>query len=157
MKKLTILFLFFVCSFAFSQQENKTIIFFVNDNLEKKVGDGRCMTLVEQAILQYKPKGWKKWKKRDETLWVTFAEAKKSGVIPGDIMVYNDVVKDTTKPGVINHIAIVYDVIDSHTFVIAEQNTTKESKVVLNIEDIKKIYKGEILIYSPIPQNYVGR
>jgi hypothetical protein len=133
-----------------SQDLNQKVIQFVDANMDKKVGDGICATLVIKALEQAKGqelglkriKLFERFYRYDWGKRISYKDVK-----PGDVVLYKHK----------NHIGIVYDVKED-IIITAEQNvlapresTKKHSKVILREYefDNKKVLKEYFVFYRP--------
>lgn len=130
---------------------NKQIIAFVKTTLHKKVGKGECWDLAAQAL----NKTGASWDKN----YVFGKEIATSGecIYPGDIIQFEGVEVEYEKKGTFykedmeHHTAIIYEVKDKGSFILAEQNTAIHGrKVGLSPLELKNIRKGKYKIFRPV-------
>ena len=129
---------------------NQEIITFVDAKMRKKVGNGQCWTLAAQALDKVNANWDGKFK------FGTLLDPDTDCIYPGDIIQFKNV-KFVTKEGnatsyneMIQHTAIVYQVIGKGQYRIAHQNTEKWGKKVdVSTIDLKTKKKGKIWIYRP--------
>ena len=130
---------------------NKGIIQYVKEHINKKVARGECWDLAAEPLNELGA-NWDKMyvfgKKIDHT---------KECVYPGDIIQFEGVVAKVVKGNITitvhleHHTAIIYEVKDKNTFVLAHQNTGDWGrKVGLSDFNINDITQGAFTIYQPI-------
>ncbi len=130
---------------------NTSIISFVGANMKKKVGRGECWDLAAEALNKIEAKwdGNSKFGKE--------VNYKKECIYPGDIVQFEGVVlkyKQDEKyfiEKLEHHTAIIFEVKEKDSFVIADQNTRFSGKTVgTHNFDVKALTKGSFKIYRPI-------
>jgi hypothetical protein len=124
---------------------NEGIVAFVEANMGKKVGNGQCWTLANQAFISAetkRPAG------KGLRVWGRLVDPKAEDVLPGDIVEY-DRGKDAKFPV---HTAVVYERVRKGQFVLAEQNwngnlfvTTRKFEPEKAVESKKE----KVMIYRP--------
>ena len=137
----------------FAQEPNKVVVKYVNDHMGKKVKSGICFDLVDGALKKIN----KKWSKKSDTRYIFGKKITQDSVIPGDIIEYLGCkFKNGTKAEC--HVAIAMSTISGGKILVAEQNyqdkknfkTRRDSKVVMNKEDINSLERGKILFWRPV-------
>jgi signal peptidase I len=141
-------FLFIICHTAVAQdlpEKNRTIIEFCESNKGKKVGRGECWDLAKAAL--------------DEANadWISPYQfgrelGPKEKVLPGDIIQFEGVTliyPDGSGSNLPHHTAVIYEVLGSGKYVLAEQNTNNRRFVVYSDIDLNAIKKGRYTIYRP--------
>jgi hypothetical protein len=124
---------------------NERIVAFIETNMGKKVGNGQCWTLANQAFISAdtkRPAGL------GLRVWGRLVDPKEEDVLPGDIVEY-DRGKDAKFPA---HTAVVYERVRRGQFVLAEQNwngnlfvTTRKFEPEKAVESKKE----KVMIYRP--------
>lgn len=134
------LFLILIIPFISKAQTNSEIILnFVNQNMGKKVGSGKCFALVDHAYMQIN-KDWKNQPNNKSRYYSCGKRIKPKNIQPGDVVEYTNVVDDGVKRP--DHIGIIYS-IKGDTVMVAQQNchgNLKESRVVLKQLEEPDIY-----------------
>jgi hypothetical protein len=130
---------------------NREIVNFVRGKLNQRVGRGECWDLAAEALNH----AGAAWDKR-----YGFGREVNPGrecVFPGDIMQFEGVTVKYQKGGyfyeemMTRHTAVVFEVKDDASFLMAEQNTSAGGKkVTLNPLELKNIVKGKYRIYRPL-------
>ncbi len=130
---------------------NKQIIAFVRSQLNKKVGTGECWDLAAEAL----NKVGATWD--GKYLFGKVIDHKKNCVYEGDIMQFEGVELKYEKDKTIyfekleHHTAIVFEVKDKGSYVIADQNTGFSGKKVgTHAIELSSITKGKFKIFRPI-------
>ena len=130
---------------------NKQIITYVKTTIGKKVDKGECWDLAAQALNSVDAKWDKKYVFGEEI------NAKKECVFPGDIIQFEGVKISYEENGtyykenIAHHTAIIFEVKDKGSFILAQQNTSAHGrKVSLDPLELKHITKGKFKIYRPI-------
>jgi len=129
---------------------NQSIISFVNDHLNKKVGRGECWDLAAVPLNNLRAK----W---DGNLsFGTKVDYKSECVYPGDIIQFERVIVEYKYDGgfsrdeMPHHTAIIYEVKSTGDFIIAHQNYNNKRKVILTPLTMANIKKGKAVIYRPV-------
>jgi hypothetical protein len=138
------LLLFFVFSIT-SQTTSEKVIAYTNKMMNKKVDRGECWDLVAFALND----AGAKWKAPLE--FGTKVEYLSAPLLPGDIMVFanSEFKYEGGKMAFAQHFAIVYEVKDKNTIVVAHQNFNNVRKVTLLEIPINGLTKGKIEFYRP--------
>jgi hypothetical protein len=130
---------------------NKQVIAFVKSTLGKKIGKGECWDLAAQALNTVHAQ----WDKN--YIFGKEINVASECIYPGDIIQFEGVELEYEKKGVFykedlaHHTAIIYEVKDKQSFVLAEQNTDNYGrKVGLNSFELKNIRKGKYKIFRPV-------
>ena len=122
------------------------IITFCDKNKGKKVGKGECWDLAKEA-LDASGANW--------TPPYSFGKelAKKDPVLPGDIIQFEKVrieYPDGSWKDFPHHTAIIYTVLGTGKYMIAEQNANGKRFVLFSEIDFSYIKKGKYTIYRPL-------
>lgn len=156
--KIYSFFLLLLFTFPLSAQvkdsvsTNKKVIEFVNKNIGKKVERGECWDLANKALLYANAKWDRKFNFGNQL------DLKKDTILPGDIIQFSNVKIEYIENGKLymqemqQHTAVIYEVLNKHTFKIAQQNTGGRNgrKVSIGDLDLETIKKGKIKIYRPV-------
>lgn len=160
MMKVRFLLFFLMMSFCGSTQTslpcgqtpvlNKAIISFVKANMKKKVGRGECWDLAAEALNKVEAK----WDGNSN--FGKEVSYKKECIYPGDIVQFEGVVLKYEQDEkyfiekLEHHTAIIFEVKEKDSFVIADQNTRFSGKTVgTHNFDVKTLTKGSFKIYRP--------
>ena len=129
---------------------NKQIIDFVKTNIKKKVGKGECWDLAAEALNSIGAKWNGQYVFGTEVLYKTDC------VYPGDIIQFKNVRVQYDVNGKVyiemmeQHTAVIYEVKNKGSYILAHQNTPFSGKKVgLSPINLKDINKGKITIYRP--------
>jgi hypothetical protein len=129
---------------------NKQIIDFVKTNIKKKVGKGECWDLAAGALNSIGAKWNGQYVFGTEVLYKTEC------VYPGDIIQFKNVRVQYEVNGKVyiemmeQHTAVIYEVKNKGSYILAHQNTPFSGKKVgLSPINLKDINKGKITIYRP--------
>lgn len=129
---------------------NKKIIAFIKTKIKKKVGNGQCWTLAQQALNSVDAK----W----DGLYVygNLLNPKTDCIYPGDIIQFEKIKIEYTNGNgwyqeeMGHHTAIIYKVNAKGNYDLADQNFGKGRKRVgITNHEIKNITQGEFFIYRP--------
>ena len=123
----------------------KKIVFFCDKRVGKKVGNGECWDLAKEA-LNFAGANWSPPYEFGKTIPLTNA------VLPGDIIQFEKVkivYPDKSWKELPHHTAIVYKVLSSGKYIIAEQNSNNKKFIVLNEIDLNYVKKGKFTIFRP--------
>ena len=126
---------------------NKKIIEYVNQVKGKKVDRGECWDLLNKS-LEYSEAVWE-----PSLVYGKEINPKKDIVYPGDmIQLYNVKIStlDETEWSLIQHSAIIYNVIERGVYEIAHQNVNNVKKVIISNLDLSTVKKGKIKFYRPV-------
>jgi hypothetical protein len=130
---------------------NKQIVSFVKSKLNKKVGRGECWDLAAEALNSVGAK----WD--HDFAFGRPVDIKKECVYPGDIMQFEGVEVEYRDKNTFyseqydQHTAVIFEVKDKESFVMAEQNTSSHGKKVsLNGLELKNIRKGKFKLFRPV-------
>lgn len=130
---------------------NKKIINHIKTKIGKKVGRGECWDLAADA-LNTVGATWDK-----DYVFGKEIDPAKECVYPGDIIQFEGVEVEYRKGNTIyyedlsHHTAIVYQVKNKGSFIMAEQNTsTGGKKVTLDPLELTNITKGKYTVYRPV-------
>lgn len=128
-----------------AQTTSEKVITYTNKMMNKKVDRGECWDLVAFA-LNYAEAKWK-----SPLDFGTKIDHSKEMLLPGDIMVFenSEFKYDGGKMSFVQHYAIVYEVKDKNTIVVAHQNFNNVRKVTLLEIPINGLTKGKIEFYRP--------
>ena len=123
---------------------NKKVVEFCVSNLGKKVGNGECWTLANEALIYAKAK---------PAVWYTFGrEIALDAVIPGDILQFEAVRFDYGNSyaimGAPNHTAVVYSVQGKDIFIL-QQNFGKRIVTTYKI-NFDTMTRGKAWAYRPV-------
>jgi hypothetical protein len=127
-----------------AQDKNKSIIAFVNKNLNKKIDRGECWDLVAFALNEAKA-DWKAPLDFGDEI-----KYPKTDLKPGDIISFENV-KFEFEGGYVTfpqHYAIVYEVKNKNEIVIVHQNHNNIRKVQKLDLDLSTKTKGTIKFYQ---------
>ena len=129
---------------------NKEIIAFINSQLNKKVGTGECWDLAAAAL----NKVGAKWD--GKYLFGKEIDHKKNCVYEGDIIQFEGIELKYEKEKTIyfekleHHTAVIFEVKDKGSYIIADQNTGFSGKKVgTHALQISTITKGKFKIFRP--------
>ena len=130
---------------------NKGIIQYVKEHINKKVARGECWDLAAEP-LNVLGANWDKMYGFGKKV-----DIKRDCIYPGDIIQFEGVIVKVVNGNLTitahleHHTAIIYEVKDKNTFVLAHQNTGDWGKKVglsdLNLNDITQ---GTFTIYQPM-------
>ncbi len=137
------LFGIFHSTTTIAQDKNKSIIAFVNKNLNKKIDRGECWDLVAFALNEAKADWKAPFDFGDEIKYP------KADLKPGDIISFENV-KFEFDGGYVTfpqHYAIVYEVKNKNEIVIAHQNHNNIRKVQKLDLDLSTKTKGTMKFY----------
>ena len=130
---------------------NKKIVSLVKSKIGKKVGRGECWDLAAEALNSVAA-NWD-----GSYNFGRIVSVEKECVYPGDIIQFEGVEVEYKKGNTIywedlsHHTAIVYEVKEKGSYVMAEQNTSAGGKkVTLNPLELKNIKKGTFTVYRPV-------
>jgi hypothetical protein len=128
-----------------AQTTSEKVIAYTNKMMNKKVDRGECWDLVALALND----AGAKWKAPLE--FGTKVEYLSAPLLPGDIMVFanSEFKYEGGKMAFAQHFAIVYEVKDKNTIVVAHQNFNNVRKVTLLEIPINGLTKGKIEFYRP--------
>lgn len=156
MKNLICILFLLIFGISYSQDNNKLIIKFVNDNYGEKVGSGICADLIYKA-----------WEYVDSVNGFRDSimdDVKENEIKAGDIIEFDSVMYSDGHL-MDKHIAIIYHINPNGLLTIAEQNVgsmddgsmiiyrgepaplVKNSHVIFNLIDVSKIVSGKIKFY----------
>ena len=148
-----VVILFNVQNNAFAQIPilNQKVIEYVDSKMGKKVDRGECWDLANKAL---------EFAEADmPSIYVFGREYKIEPILPGDILQFSNV-KAKYEEGnniffqtMTHHTAIVYKVLDEHTFILAEQNGAQGKKVSTITFSLKNKTSGKIKYFRPIPKS----
>jgi len=135
--------------FCFSNTDipelNRKILANADSLVGKKVGKGICDEFILEVLknssieLTYVKKDKEKWFSY-HWVWETTDSSASYTIYPGDIILYD------------NHIAIIYEILNSTEYIIIHQNFSgkrKNSHVGFGTVNFKEVYYG--IIYKPTP------
>ena len=130
---------------------NKGIIQYVKEHINKKVARGECWDLAAEPLNELGA-NWDKMYGFGKKV-----DIKHDCIYPGDIIQFEGVIAKVVNGNLTitahleHHTAIIYEVKDKNTFVLAHQNTGDWGKKVglsdLNLNDITQ---GTFTIYQPL-------
>ena len=130
---------------------NKGILTFVNLHLHKTVGSGECWDLAAIPLRDLHAK----WDR--QYVFGKLLRPSRDSVLPGDIIQFDGVVitnqigNATTTSYLTQHTAIIYKVLGSLKYVLAQQNTSDFGRTVsLGEIDLTHLVKGRFMIYRPV-------
>jgi hypothetical protein len=130
---------------------NKQVISYVKSHISKKVGRGECWDLAAQALESAGASWDHAFKFGNEVV------PGKECIYPGDIIQFNGVELRYKKgdasciESMEQHTAIVYEVKDKRSFIIADQNNgTTGRKVGLSPLDLNTVVRGTCKFYRPV-------
>lgn len=130
---------------------NKGIIQYVKENINKKVSRGECWDLAAEPLNQLGA-NWDKMYVFGKKIAI-----KSDCIYPGDIIQFEGVVAKVVKRNITitshleHHTAIIYEVKEKSSFVLAHQNTGDWGrKVGLSDFNLNDITQGTLTIYQPI-------
>lgn len=144
-----LLFVFLFVNAAKGQElpvKNKSIIAFAENKKGKKVGTGECWDLAKAALdnagaIWTSPYGFGK-----EVAY------KNESVLPGDIIQFEKVKiinPDKSSQEFPHHTAIIYQVMGSGKYIVAEQNSNGKRFVIFTELNLNNIKKGKYSIFRP--------
>jgi len=142
---MSFLLLFSLSFNSAAQTTSEKVIDYTNKMMNKKVDRGECWDLVAFA-LNYAEAKWKA-----PLDFGTKIDHTKQDLLPGDIMVFDnsEFKYDGGKMSFVQHYAVVYEVKDKNTIVVAHQNFNNVRKVTLLEIPISGLTKGKIEFYRP--------
>mgnify|MGYP006145525327 CR=1 FL=1 len=142
---LSIGLLFLVSFNLTAQTTSEKVITYTNKMMNKKVDRGECWDLVAFALNYAEAK----WKAPLE--FGVLVNHQKEELKPGDIMTFanTEFKSENGKMSFFQHYAIVYEVKDKNTIVVAHQNFNNVRKVTLLEIPINSLTKGKIEFYRP--------
>jgi hypothetical protein len=148
MKKTLLLaigLLFLISLNLTAQTTSEKVIAYTNKMMNKKVDRGECWDLVAYALNYAEAK----WKAPLE--FGTLVDYQKEDLKPGDVMTFanTEFKLENGKMSFFQHYAIVYEVKDKNTIVVAHQNFNNVRKVTLLEIPINGLTKGKIEFYRP--------
>ena len=118
---------------------------FCKANAGKKVGDGQCWALANEA---FKAVG-KNRPTKDMRVWGRLVNFSKESVQPGDIVEFQSA---RFSEGIItgsNHTAVVVQGGSPAKFTVAEQNVSGRKKVSFREMSLKTLVAGKVMVYRP--------
>lgn len=128
---------------------NREIISFVNANLGKKVGDGQCWALAAEALSAINATWDHQYKFGRE---IQYGKEK---IFPGDIIQFNDVtIKYRQNSSLVIeryllHTAIIYQVKEDGTYIIANQNVNNVLALKLTELNLNAVIRGKYTFFRP--------
>ncbi len=130
---------------------NKKVIEYVSSVMGKKVDRGECWDVANQALLRINAD----WDKRYK--FGKLVDPKKETIYPGDMIHFKNVktkwsVGNATYSGsMAEHTAIVYEVVSTGVYKVAEQNTSYSGKTVgIGDFNLSHVVKGTVEFYRPV-------
>jgi len=134
---------------------NQKVKEYVSQVIGTKVDRGECWDLASEA-LNYAGAYLDRTNEKNLYIFGERINHKKEKVYPGDIIQFENVTLEYREGNTIytetmsHHTAIVYDVIATHHYEIAHQNTSFSGKKV-GISELKldNVKKGEMIFYRP--------
>lgn len=139
MRIYIIIFILFIAEFSCAQfvqgdwvrkENSRKAADFARQNIGNKIGNGICYEFVEEAVKRNRPKDYNfiLYKNSDP-----FLIKDRKNVIPGDVVVFENVVIVYRRDTISNHTGIVLQM-DSDGFAFLHQNTFHAG------DEVKKIY-----------------
>ena len=154
-------FLLMISSYHLKGQDNipyinQQVIGYTEKVIGESVGSGECWDLADYVLTAVNAK-FDKSSKKSIYIFGALYNPENEPILPGDIIQFQDVQVKQKEGNIIytsnykHHTAVVYQVVNKNTVILAHQNTSFSGRNVgineLNLEDVSK---GKMFFYHPI-------
>ena len=130
---------------ASSSTRRAGIVAFCRKNRNKKVGDGECWALANEA---FKQTGARR-PGREIRVWGRQINLRTESPLPGDILECDRTRFADGSYTTAQHTAVIMAPAGPGTFLIAEQNFAGKKKVKERVLDLRGVRSGSIAVYRP--------
>lgn len=145
-KSFLILLSFIFFGLLQAQTVNEKIVKYCKTNMGKKIDRGECWDLIAFALNN----AGAKWNNYD--VYGKIYDYEKEKIKAGDIIEFHDakfVKPDGAWFSMFEHYAIVYEIKEGNTIVIAHQNHNNVRKVQTLEVNLDNLEKGKLIFYRP--------
>ena len=122
-------------------RKNKKILKFATEHTGKKVGNGECWTLADEAYKDSKASR----PTNDVYVWGDELDIEKDAIYPGDILQ----IFPHAKKGSSQHTAIIYEVLGQKKFRLIEQNWSGKKVTIRTTTHQELLKKYKVFYYRP--------